>query len=399
MSGLEQAIRNALERAERSNPEIRSRIYQSARNALDAGLRKQEIEDLEQVARQRQRLEATIRMIEDEELERLRSIARLEKVIVSREPDDLDPEMQLGPPGEPQSQPESPREKAPKPEVDRPAEPSASPTGRMDADDGSLSNLSMRRDDAPRSMLHEDENPAWSAPGTPEANKTPKKMRSAGRRTSSFFVAMFVYVVLFGAIGSAFWWVWATGMLDAALKGTGDFDLVPKELQSESFDPAEKKSALDPMRGFSGEWIEVFNPKDADSVVARANAEIGTTKDGDGDAVTIASGAPDQDGDVLIDVPASILQDMVGRSSTLALTVSALGDKPAQIYVQCEFAELGGCGRHRFTVTTDRTDNLLRVTFDRTLAPEKGGKIVINTDLDGEGGAIKLYGIRFLPGT
>jgi hypothetical protein len=84
LSGLEQAIRNALERAERSNPEIRSRIYQSARNALDAGLRKQDVEDDEVIARQRQRLEATIRAIEDEELQRLAAIARLEKVIDAR---------------------------------------------------------------------------------------------------------------------------------------------------------------------------------------------------------------------------------------------------------------------------------------------------------------------------
>ena len=75
LSGLEQAIRNALERAERSDPDIRARIYQSARNALDTGLRKQEVGDPQVIDRQRQRLEMTIRDIEDEELARLRSIA------------------------------------------------------------------------------------------------------------------------------------------------------------------------------------------------------------------------------------------------------------------------------------------------------------------------------------
>ena len=39
MSGLETAIRNALARSERANAEVRARIYQSARNALEAGLR------------------------------------------------------------------------------------------------------------------------------------------------------------------------------------------------------------------------------------------------------------------------------------------------------------------------------------------------------------------------
>ncbi|MGO7623917.1 regulator, partial [Rhizobium ruizarguesonis] len=41
MSGLETAIRNALENSDRDNPEVRGRIYKSARQALEAGLRKQ----------------------------------------------------------------------------------------------------------------------------------------------------------------------------------------------------------------------------------------------------------------------------------------------------------------------------------------------------------------------
>ena len=67
MSGLETAIRSALDRSDRANPEIRARIYQSARQALEAGLRKQDITDVNVVAAQRQRLEATIREIEVEE--------------------------------------------------------------------------------------------------------------------------------------------------------------------------------------------------------------------------------------------------------------------------------------------------------------------------------------------
>ncbi|MFS8111446.1 hypothetical protein QD460_06965, partial [Rhizobium jaguaris] len=67
MSGLETAIRNALERSDRANPEIRARIYQSARQALESGLRKQDITDTGIISAQRQRLEATIRAIEGEE--------------------------------------------------------------------------------------------------------------------------------------------------------------------------------------------------------------------------------------------------------------------------------------------------------------------------------------------
>ncbi len=67
MSGLETAIRNALDRSDRGNPETRARIYQSARLALESGLRKQDVTDPEIVSQQRQRLETIIHAIETEE--------------------------------------------------------------------------------------------------------------------------------------------------------------------------------------------------------------------------------------------------------------------------------------------------------------------------------------------
>jgi hypothetical protein len=67
VSGLETAIRQALERSERANSETRARIYQSARNALEAGLKKQDVHDPDVIAQQRHRLEGVIHAIELEE--------------------------------------------------------------------------------------------------------------------------------------------------------------------------------------------------------------------------------------------------------------------------------------------------------------------------------------------
>ncbi len=75
MSGLETAIRNALERSDRSDPETRARIYQSARQALEAGLRKQSVTDPQVIFSQRQRLEDKIQEIEIQERVRLREAA------------------------------------------------------------------------------------------------------------------------------------------------------------------------------------------------------------------------------------------------------------------------------------------------------------------------------------
>lgn len=442
MSGLEQAIRNALERAERSNPQIRSRIYQSARNALDAGLRKQDINDPVVIERQRQRLEITIRAIEDEELDRVRMAARLEKVFIEKEPlvepVEIEPARVEPPEAAPAvvAEPASverteagiePVIAAPEPLAAPPIASAAAagvtPPANLPGDlmDGSLSELSVTRDEraavtavrppnkAPKKdrraarveprIAHEEEDPAWAEPSTPEGRAVTPRKRSARRKHGSWIVSLFVYCVLFGVIGFGAWWVWATGMMDAALHGTGDFDFIPKELQSEDYDPHAEKKQVDPLRGFSGEWVDIFKPGQADRLKPAASARIGDVTDSDGNAVTITSIAPDQDGEVRVEVPATILQDLAGKTSTIALTLRADGDKASQIYVQCEFTTLGDCGRHRFTVSNERVDELIQVHFDGKLGPSAPGYLVLNSDLSGEGKTIRLYGIRVLPGS
>jgi hypothetical protein len=423
LSGLEQAIRNALERAERSDPDIRARIYQSARNALDTGLRKQEVDDHQVIERQRQRLEVTINEIEDEELARLRSIARFEKVALDREPEDDRAHVEHAREAEPDSTVESaapiiehevppPFERQPEREVWIEPEQSARQEARQEpeirieadervsavqaTDDDRLSDFSAtreRRDEKPARGVKETD---WDeAAGSP----VPRERRKA-RRAGSALVSLFVYACLIGIIGAGVWWVYATGMIDAAMKGNTDFDLVPKELQSADSEAAQNESRLDTLRGFSGEWMDIYKPgSNSDLARPRSKATIDEGRDSDGVATIIVSNAPDQDGDVLVEVPASILQELAGKTSTLAITVKSNTEKPAQIYIQCEFKTLGDCGRHRYTVTNERADELIQVKFDGKLGPSEPGHIVINSDLTGEGSAIRLYGIRVLPGS
>ncbi len=41
---------------------------------------------------------------------------------------------------------------------------------------------------------------------------------------------------------------------------------------------------------------------------------------------------------------------------------------------------------------------LINVAFDRTLAPNSPGRIIINSDIDGNGLPVNLYSVRILPG-
>ena len=119
MSGLETAIRNALARSERANAEVRARIYQSARNALEAGLRKQEVHDPATINAQRHRLEAAIHQIEAEERAQIAAARavrvepavdmRLEPVLRAERDVRPEPKLEAEPPRPPISGPVGPR--------------------------------------------------------------------------------------------------------------------------------------------------------------------------------------------------------------------------------------------------------------------------------------------------
>jgi hypothetical protein len=440
LSGLEQAIRNALERAERADPDIRARIYQSARNALDVGLRKQEISDMTVVERQRQRLEVTIREIEDEELSRLRSIAQFERVALEREPEEepdpvveaqqphswpveppsrshqptplpgsepLDAEFEDEPPtsapaiehvrqSEPAQGERATERVEPMAEIAAQSRPAANARGNEPDIDDYLTGLTATREAQSSAPAAQPQAAEWDDKAAEAIAPTTKRRRSF----ASFLASTFVYLFLLGIIGGGVWWVYDTGMIEAAMKGGGDFNLVPDALRSEKTDPAQEEARLDTLRGFSGDWIDIFKPgTNADAAKPRAKAAITEHRDSDGLATVITSNAPDQDGDVLVEVPAGLLQDLAGKTSTIAITVKSNSDKPAQIYIQCEFKTLGDCGRHRYTVTNERADELIQVKFDGKMSPSSSGHIVINSDLTGEGSSIRLYGIRVLPGS
>ena len=269
-----------------------------------------------------------------------------------------------------------------------------SPRFEPGADDDYLAGLTATRE--ARSTSPARTEPAEWHDESAEAMAPARKRRGG---FGSFVVSAFVYLFLLGIIGGGVWWVYETGMIDAALKGDGNFELVPDALRSETEKPAQEASRLDTLRGFSGDWIDIYKPgANVDAAKPRAKAAIEEHRDSDGLATVITSNAPDQDGDVLIEVPAAMLQDLAGKTSTIAVTVKSNTDKPAQIYVQCEFKTLGDCGRHRYTVTNERADELIRVKFDGKMSPSSSGHIVINSDLTGEGSSIRLYGIRVLPG-
>ncbi len=67
--------------------------------------------------------------------------------------------------------------------------------------------------------------------------------------------------------------------------------------------------------------------------------------------------------------------------------------KDTQISVDCNFGELGDCGRKRYAVGQQRNEYLFDVKFPDK-RPGSAGTIAVNSDFDKQGKAVNIYEIR-----
>ncbi|KZS53029.1 hypothetical protein [Rhizobium anhuiense] len=394
MSGLETAIRTALENSDRDNPEVRARIYQSARQALEAGLRKQDITDTEVVAHHRHRLESTIHAIESEERDRLH-------------PRQRPPEVPVPPVVE---MPAPPVHRDEVDDIDSPAV-----SGETRAPEVSFG----RRDEASLDDVHAGSGDHLAAApvgeerlarGQRATNMDFRPERAAGRRKPrKFFSRLLVWCVLLAFIGIGAWWAHTSGLLLTAAERDTSVANPPASTQPEDFtgnddsagnaaSPTDQPVTIDPQNSFSADWIPLFKPEDADKIKSGPKARTEKIAENDGPAIRLISESGAADGNISISVPSSVLQQLAGKSSTIALTLQSTTDEPTQVTVECNFQSLGNCARHRFNVTREKSDALLQVKFDRSLAPNAPGTLTINSDLDGKARGINLFAIRILPG-
>ena len=400
MSGLETAIRQALERSDRTSPEMRARIYQSARNALEAGLRKQDVHDPEVIAQQRHRLEVLIHAIETEERTSLKKQAETEAAVEApvaenalpqRDAPSIDSSLDIAPdrrampredviPANIRSEPRSAAGNV---------EPTIAPEPRLAHDiDDELRTPDLTAGDGPRI---EAGRKARGRKAAPAAEKTKKR-----RWRSRFISFLMVVAVLAAAFGTAGWWVVSSGLLQTAAERDGSVANPPATVRSEDFPGG--LSTLGAQSGFTSDWISVYTPGsgDAPTVGARASADV--VSDEGGQHLRLVSSSAEADGDIRLPIPASVLEQLSGKTSTIALTVQADMGKTTQFSVECDFSSLGECGRHRFTVNDEKIDMLFKVTFDRSLAPNAPGSIVLTSDVIGAGASLNLFAVRVLPG-
>jgi len=403
-----------LERSDRANPEIRARIYQSARQALEAGLRKQDITDVNVVAAQRQRLEATIRQIEAEERTRPPQVIPVSPDLDAPHVSPSAPGPEIGQSAQRPEPVMSVRGETRDPPMSAsgtaPAGPmSVEPAGRED-DFGD-----MRA--GPADHLGADSDVRATADAPPAARSMNFKPERAAvrRKPRKFFSRLLVFCILLAFLGVGAWWIRTSGVLMPASQRDTSVPNPPAHVDSQDFggngnDDAMSSeddnsgpvnpglATIDPQNSFSAEWLEILKPTDAPKVATGPQSKAENVSENEGPAVRLTSLSSGSDGSGSIEVPVNVLQQMAGKASTIALTLQSTSDAPTQITVECDFGSLGRCGRHRFTVSRQKTDALFQVQFDRSMAPTGSGRLIINSDVDGKARGVNIYAIRVLPG-
>ena len=454
MSGLETAIREALARSDRRSPEIRARIYQSARNALEAGLRKQNVTDAKVVEQQRHRLEVAIHAIEREERAGAAPQAPAPNPVpaspaasIPAAPRSAAPRSaaSAGLPGAAPPHVTGPRQgftppAAPHrddPLADLRAERGASAGGRLDGAEAGRLDMSPELDPRPRHADREgaddhapvppvrsaraasrrsavepqepsfdaldddlalsDEDRAMAerllAPEPAPVGPASRRIDKPGRRRRSrFFSFLLVLVTLVCTFGLAGWWAINGGLMKAAREGV----IGQISVRGDDYDPSKGLRQLNSQSGFSAAWQTLFAPDQAaHGVTANPRAVAAAVSDEGGQRLRITSSSPEADGAGVVTVPVETMRELAGKSATIAVTVQADRGSSTQFSVECDFGALGNCGRHRFTVNDERSDLLFKTVFSAR-APTGPGRILINSDVTGSGLSLNLYGVRIL---
>ena len=88
-----------------------------------------------------------------------------------------------------------------------------------------------------------------------------------------------------------------------------------------------------------------------------------------------------------------MLEQVAGKHAVFDIVARAEEGKSTQISVDCNFGELGDCGRKRYEVGYEKGEFLFDIVLPDK-APGAEGTIAINTDIDNAGKAVDIYEIK-----
>jgi hypothetical protein len=96
---------------------------------------------------------------------------------------------------------------------------------------------------------------------------------------------------------------------------------------------------------------------------------------------------------VSFDVGQGVLEQLAGKHAVFDIVARAEEGKDTQMSIDCNFGELGDCGRKRYAVGHEKNEYLFDVDFPDK-RPGAAGAIAVNSDFDGQGKSVDIYEIR-----
>lgn len=402
MDAIENAIRNAFEKGNAEDRTFREKVYRSAFAALDRALQTNPSITVETAIKRRKAMQAKIAEIESEFLP---AIEAGSKTAVG--------DHQSVKTGVNESNPSSEasvaRPNIAIPSIDVPVgERFSNDAPSLDNPAGDVTPASTREtvnptpnvdDVAPRRHVMPvvpDIMPERPLPGSGSSNASAEvspdrdDRRAADKRRG--VPALFVGITLLTLIAIGAWWLFQAGVFKTP-EERGELPVPPATVEDEDFAPADEAAApqVPGQTDASGNWIVVFTPKDPTLVSAPSDAKADVIEDDTGTFLRLRSGVSGSS--VSFDVGQGILEQMAGKHAVFVISARAEEGQETQVSVDCNFGELGDCGRKRYAVGHERNEYLFDVQMPDK-QPGAAGTIAINSDFDKQGKSVDIYEIR-----
>lgn len=397
MDAIEKAIRNAFEKGNAEDRAFREKVYRSAFAALDRALQANPSLTVEAAINRRKAMQAKITEIESEFQPAAPAAGAAPEPVTGaaseRAADAPEPRVD--------GAPESTASVAPEPVVTARtgSEPTFDVSVELERREGAASSAR-----APEVSLDWRVEPR-DAPPTPDisgariptlagdtaAEVAPDRDERRARRRLPF-AQMFLAATVLAAIGIGGWWAFQTGLLKTPAERDTTVPNPPATVESEDFIPeAEAPPLLPGQADAERNWITVFSPENATQVAAPADTSAEVMEDDSGSFLRIRSG--ESGSAIVFDVGQGILEQVAGKRATFDIVARAEEGQETEMSVDCNFGELGDCGRRRYAVGYQQGDYLFELDFPNA-NPGSGGTIAINSDFSNQGKAVDIYEIR-----
>jgi hypothetical protein len=400
LDAIEKAIRNAFEKGNAEDRAFREKVYRSAFAALDRALQANPSLTVEAAINRRKAMQAKITEIESEfqPAAPAPSAAPAPVTGVAAEPaadDDVVPEPRVDSAEERAAstapEPVAAAGTASEPTFDVSVEPERRGTAEpsVGAPEVSLDWRVEPRDASPTPDISGARTPTLAGDTTAEVAPD-RDERRARRRLP--FAQMFLAATVLAAIGIGGWWAFQTGLLKTPAERDTTVPNPPATVESEDFIPeAEAPPLLPGQADAERNWITVFAPENATQVAAPADTSAEVMEDDSGSFLRIRSGTSGSA--IVFDVGQGVLEQIAGKKATFDIVARAEEGQETEMSVDCNFGELGDCGRRRYAVGYQQGDYLFELDFPDA-NPGSGGTIAINSDFSNQGKAVDIYEIR-----